>query len=179
MFGRQRLLTALVAAGLSGFFFSCFDNGGDGSSDEGWDQPTTGVITTVREVAAGDFKIASEEPVPSVEDSRVIVQPMNGPVDTLTLAEAKAISESQDTTSGNQDHRRAVRRSSYGFFGYMMLGRMMGGGPSRGAYVNGAAYSRATSTTGSTLRNTSRRVGGSGRNSGFGSGSKSTRSFGG
>lgn len=167
---RTHLLPILLSVGLGLALFNC-----GGSSDEGWDEPTTGVITTVKEVNAGDYKIVSEDPVATVDDSRIIVQDMDGAVDTFTLAEAKIISQESDTTSRRS---RAVRRGGMGFFGYMMIGRMMGGGVSRGAYVNDAAYNRANSTTGSSVRSSARRVGGASRNSGFGSG-KSSRSFGG
>ena len=168
----KRILSALLGCGFSLLLFNC----GGYDSEGGWDEPTTGVITTVKEVGAGDFKIASEEPVATVEESLLIIEPLQGPNDTLTLAEAKAIA-AQDTSSSNQNtQNRAVRRSGMGFFGYMMLGRMMGG-INRGAYVNSGAYSRASSTTGSRMQSSARRVGGSGRNSGFGG--RSTRSVGG
>ena len=168
---QRSLLRFVLPFALGAGLLSCTTDTADG----GWEEPTTGVITTVREVNAGNFKIASEEPVPSVADSRIIIQPLDGQVDTLTLAEAKAISASQDTTTTRS---RGVRSGGLGFFGYMMLGRMMGGGINRGAYVNGAAYNRANSTTGSTMRSSARRVGGASRNTGFGSG-RSTRSVGG
>ncbi|NJC25718.1 hypothetical protein [Neolewinella antarctica] len=168
---QKSFLRALLACGLGLSIFSCTTD----TADTGWDEPTTGVITTVREVNAGNFKIASEDPVPTVTDSRIIIQPLDGNVDTLTLEEAKLVSQNSDTTSTRS---RAVRGGGMGFFGYMMLGRMMGGGINRGAYVNGAAYNRANSTAGSSVRGSARRTGGSSRNSGFGSG-RSTRSVGG
>ena len=171
MYSINKILPALVATGFGVLLFSCT------TSTEEWNEPTTGVITTVREVAPDDFKIVSEDPVPSVADSRIIINPLQGPSDTLTLDEAKAIAATGDTTSTGQGREnRAVRRAGMGFFGYMMLGRMMGG-VNRGAYVNNNAYNRATSGTGSRMRNSARRVGGSSRNTGFGG--RSSRSVGG
>ena len=172
---RNYLLPALLATGLGLTLFSC---GGD---SEEWSEPTTGVVTTVREVKAGDFKIVSEDPVPTVADSRIILQPLDGNYDTLTLEEAKLVATQVDTTTTRS---RGVRRGGMGFFGYMMLGRMMSGhNVSRRAYVNDAAYNRTRTTTGSSVRSSARRTGGSSRNSGFGSSTKSsggsTRSYGG
>lgn len=166
------MLRTLLLSTLALALFNC---GGSDSADS-WDEPTTGVITTVREVNAGDFKIVSEDPVPRVSDSRIIVQPLDGKIDTFTLQEAKVIAAQSDTTS---TRNRAVRRSRLGFFGYMMLGRMTSGSSvSRGAYISDNAYNRTNSTTGNQVRSSARRVGGASRNSGFGSG-RSSRSFGG
>lgn len=172
MLRRNFILPALLSCGLGFALFSC--GGSSGNADSGWDEPTTGLVTTVKEVNAGEFKIASEKPVPTVADSRIIVQPMSGKVDTFTLDEAKLIETSSDST-----HRRSgVRSARLGFFGYLMLGRMMGGRPSSSAYVNSNAYNRASSGAGTSMRSAARRVGGTSRNSGFGSG-RSTRSVGG
>ncbi|OAV44108.1 hypothetical protein [Lewinella sp. 4G2] len=171
MLKKHILLPALLSCGLGFALFSC---GGSDSAEGSWDEPTTGLITTVKEVNAGEFKIASEEEVPAVADSRIIVQELNGNVDTLTLEEAKIIETSNDTTS----RRRGVRSARSGYFGWIMMGRMMGGSPSSSAYVNNNAYNRASSGAGTKMKSTARRVGGTSRNSGFGSG-KSTRSVGG
>lgn len=158
------IAATLVSIGLSLGLFRC---GSDGVGQEG-DEPTQGVITTVEEVAAGDFKIASEEVVPSPEDSRIIVNELSGASDTFTLAEARQI---QETSSDTSRVRRPFRSAMLGYWGFMMLNRV-GSRPSAGAYTSNTAYQRATSQTGSSLTRTAR------SRSGFGSGS-STRSFGG
>lgn len=170
MLRKNLLLPTLLSCGLGLALFNC----GGSDASEGWDEPTTGLITKVKEVNSGDFKIESEDPVPTVEDSRIIVEPLSGQIDTFTLDEAKLVA----TTDSTSTRGRGVRSARLGFFGYLMIGRMMGGGPRSSAYVNNNAYNNANNRAGNTMRSTSRRVGGSSRNSGFGSG-KSTRSVGG
>ena len=133
-------------------------------------EPTQGVITTVREVAGGDYKISDERPVSNVADSRVIVDRMSGTSDTFTLDEVKAI---QQTEPDSSRVRRPFRSAGLGYWGFIMLNRM-GRTPPASAYTTQAAYQRATSNTGSTLSRTSRARSGFGRSSG-----SSTRSFGG
>lgn len=169
MLQKNFLLPALLSVGLGLSLFNC-----GGSDSEGWDEPTTGLITKVKEVNAGEFKIESEDPVPTVADSRIIVEPLQGKMDTFTLEEAKLVATTDSTSSSG----RGVRSARMGFFGYLMIGRMIGGGPRSSAYTNANAYNNANNRAGNTMRSTSRRVGGSSRNSGFGSG-KSTRSVGG
>jgi hypothetical protein len=138
--------------------------------------PTQGLITTVAEVKAGDFKIESEVPVDSVADSRIITKYLDGSRDTFTLDQAKVMQTSSDTTRSH----RSVRAGGLGFWFFMMSGRMGGYTPRSSAYVNNQAYQRTQNSAGSRLRSTSRTTTkpSSRSRSGFGAG-KSSRSFGG
>jgi len=76
-----------------------------------------------------------------------------------------------------------MQAASYGFFGYMMMRNMSSARrPQQGAYTSKQAYNKTSKTAGQSLNNTASRTRrvkpGSGK-SGYGSGSKSTRSFGG
>ena len=161
----------LLSAGL--FFAQCSP-----TDNETWQEPTQGVVTTVKEVSPGEYKIADETTVPRVADSRVIVQNMDGEENSYTLEEVKMIQQIAPDTS---EVNRPFRSAGSGFFGYLLLGRMMmGRTPSAGAYVNQAAYNRANNTTGSALRNSARTVSRPGGRSGSNyGGSRSTRSVGG
>ncbi|MGB3801587.1 MAG: hypothetical protein WA952_17350 [Lewinella sp.] len=154
------LLLLAVSAGLSLGLLRCTTES----------EPTQGVITTVREVEPNEYKIADEQTVANVADSRVIVNGLAGTSDTFTLDQVKAIEETQPE---NSEARRPFRSAGLGFWGFIMLNRM-GRTPSASAYTNQAAYQRATNTTGSNLSRTSRARSGFGR-----SGGSSTRSFGG
>ncbi len=147
---------------LSGCLFNC---GGD-SAEEGWEEPTQGLITTVTEVKTDEYKIASEETVPSPADSRIIVNNLTGTSDTFTLEEAKLIEAEGSSAS------RPIRSAMMGYWGFMMLGRI-GRTPSAGAYVNQGAYNNATQRAGQPMKTSARARGG------FGSSTRSTRSFGG
>ena len=139
---------------------------GDSATEEGWEEPTQGLITTVTEVQEDEYKIASEETVPSPADSRIIVNNLEGTSDTFTLDEAKLIEAEGSSAS------RPIRSAMLGYWGFMMLGRM-GGSPGASAYVNQQAYNNANQRAGQPLRTSARARGG------FGSGAKSTRSYGG
>ncbi len=166
MFRKHLILPALFSTGLAFTLFSC------SAGDETIQVPTQGLITTVTEISPENYKIAAEEPISRMEDSRIIVEKMNGLRDTFTLEEAKFITQvTSDTTQ-----TRAFRRAGMGYWGFLMLGRMGGHTPSAGAYVNNSAYDKASSTAGSRLNSSARTTTRS--RSGFGSG-KSTRSFGG
>ncbi len=166
MLRKHLLLPVLFSVGLGFTLFSC------GFDDETIRVPTEGLITTVTEVSQENYKIASEEPVSRVEDSRIIIEKMGGLRDTFTLEEAKLITQvTADTTK-----TRAFRHAGMGYWGFLMLGRMGTHTPSAGAYVNNNAYNNASTTAGSRLSGSARTTTRS--RSGFGSG-KSTRSFGG
>ncbi|WP_116107148.1 hypothetical protein [Lewinella sp. IMCC34191] len=154
------LLLLAVSAGLSLGLLRCSTT----------NEPTQGVVTTVREVQPEEYKIADEQPVANVADSRVIVNRLTGTSDTFTLDEVKAIQQTEPDSSRT---RRPFRSAGMGYWGFIMLNRM-GRTPSASAYTNQSAYQRATNTTGSSLARTSRARSGFGRSSG-----SSTRSFGG
>ena len=161
----------LLVIGL--FFAQC-----SASDNETWQEPTKGVITTVREVAPGDYKIADETVVPRVEDSRVIVQPLDAEEVTYTLDQVKLM---QQVLPDTAQAARPFRSAGSGFFGYLILGRMMmGRTPSAGAYVDRQTYNKANTQTGSALRNSARTVSrpSTRARSNYG-GSRSTRSVGG
>ena len=149
------------------------------SDNETWQEPTKGLVTTVKEVSEGEYKILSEETVPYVRDSRVIVENLDGETASYTLDEVKMI---QQVTSDTSSVGRPFRSASHGYFGYLIMGRMMSGGSgiSSSAYVSPAAHQKASTGAGTTLRNSARSVSRpSGRSgSGFG-GSRSSRSYGG
>lgn len=166
MLRKHLILSALLSAGLGLTAFSC------GSGNEAIDVPTEGLITTVKEVSADDFKIESEVPVANIADSRVIVEDLAGGRDTFTLDEAKLISQVADPDSREA---RPFRSAGMGYFGFLMLSRM-GRTPSSGAYVNSGAHQSATNNAGTRMKSSARSTTRS--KSGFGGG-KSTRSFGG
>ena len=76
-----------------------------------------------------------------------------------------------------------MRAASYGLFGYMIARNMSGARrPRAGAYTSQKSYEKSTKTAGQKLNQTAsrtRRVKPDSGKSGFGSSSKSTRSFGG
>lgn len=166
MLRKHLILPALLSAGLGLTMFSC------GSDTETVEVPTEGLITTVKEVSAGDYKIESEVPVGVVADSRIIVEDLAGDRDTFTLEQAKLISQVADP---NSSEGRSMHSAGMGYFGFLMLGRM-GGTPSSGAYVNSGAHQSATNNAGSRMSSSAKTTTRS--KSGFGGG-KSTRSFGG
>ncbi|WP_020568613.1 hypothetical protein [Neolewinella persica] len=167
MLCKHLIFPALFSVGLGFFLFGC------GLGDETIQVPTEGLITTVTEVSPDDYKIASEESVDLVEDSRIIVEKMSGARDTFTLEQAKLITQVSSDTSAVS---RPFHRAGMGYFGFLMLGRMGGHSVNSGAYVNNGAYNKASNTAGSRLTNSARSTTRS--RSGFGGG-KSTRSFGG
>ncbi|MFT4685845.1 MAG: hypothetical protein ACJATN_000997 [Neolewinella sp.] len=166
MLRKHLILSALLTVGLGLTTFSC------GSDSDTVEVPTEGLVTTVKEVSTGDFKIESEVPVSNIADSRVIVEDLGGNRDTFTLDEAKMVSQVADPDSRAG---RPFRSAGMGYFGFLMLSRM-GRTPSAGAYINNGAHQSATSNAGSSMRNSARSTTRS--KSGFGGG-KSTRSFGG
>lgn len=175
MFRKHLIFPALLTAGLGLGLLSCGDN------TETVQEPTQGLVTTLTEVSEGDYRIASEEAVASVDDSKIILNKMDGTSETITLAEARAMTTS-DSTRYSSEERRAVRRSGGGFFWFMMYNRMGGHTPRAGAYASQSAYNRSA-TAGSALKSSARTT--TRTRSGFGSssrrstGGRSTRSFGG
>lgn len=179
--GEVALVAAALALGACG---SPADRGGD--VDQLFADVNQGVVTELREVAPGEWRIADERVVGDSTASRVIAAGLDGTTDTFALDEigdAGALAAADST-----DQRRYRRRATflpilfYGFFG-SRFGRRYGyagAGPRPGAYVNAGAYDRVRSTAGQQLRTA--RPGGSARpttsRTGYGSG-RSTRSFGG
>jgi len=141
--------------------------------------PTQGLITVVKEIETDQFKIDDEITIPDTAGSLIVANYLDTTSDTFTLAEARLME-----ANGYQGRDGSVMRAaSYGFFGYMMM-RNMGSArrPRAGAYTSQKAYDKTSKGAGQKLNQTASRTRrvkpGSGR-SGFGSSSKSTRSFGG
>ncbi len=161
-----------------GLFMCCIACGTDSDSaiqyeTEVVSTPTQGVVTTVKEVREGEFKIEDEEAVPTPDDSRIIAKWSDSTVDTFTLDEARLEEESG---------RRGgfMTAASYGLMGYMM-GRSMGGfRPSSGAYVDQKTYNKVSNGAGARMQQTAKRTTISKPKSGFGGkSSSSSRSYGG
>lgn len=133
-----------VAALLSAQAGCSSDNGAD------WEEvtvqePTKGVITTLAEKENGEFDIIDEQVVDSKAASRVVIQRRNGTVDSLTLAQAKALVQPQDTTAPRQHNNNQGYHSHgmgmggvlwWGAMGYMM-GRSFGSPGYSSAYRGG------------------------------------------
>ena len=160
------------------FLYNC----GGSSSDVEYEEvvlPTQGLITVVKEVETDLFKIDDEITIPNTEESLIVANYLDETSDTFTLAEARLMERNGYTGRSGS----VMRAASYGFFGYMMMRNMSRARrPQQGAYTSSQAYNRTASTAGKTLTQTASRTRrvkpGSGK-SGYGSGSKSTRSFGG
>ena len=140
--------------------------------------PTEGLITVVKEVEEDLFKIDDEITIPETKNSLIVANYLDSTTDTFTLAEAKLMEANGYT--GREGS--VMRAASYGFFAYMMFGRMSSARrPQAGAYTSKEAYNRTSQKAGTSLNKTASRTKrakpGSGK-SGFGSG-KSSRSFGG
>lgn len=162
------------------FLYSC-----GGSSEVEYEEvvlPTQGLITVVKEVETDLFKIEEEVTIPDTAGSLIVANYLDSTSDTFTLAEARLMeANGYPGRSGS-----VMQAASYGLFGYM-IARNMGGGmaarrPKAGAYTSQKAYQKSTSTAGQSLNRTAsrtRKVRPSSGKSGYGSSSKSTRSFGG
>ncbi len=151
-----------------------------------------GIVTTVREVSEGEFKIEDEQMVEEKSASAIIAKYADNTTDTIPLSEMQQMMQdstlaqaSQDTTHNRHHYYRRHNSMfsvvSYGLMGYM-LGRSMGSfRPRPGAYMDRSTYQRVTSTTGTRFRNATTRSSSSRPSrgkSGYG-GSRSTRSYGG
>jgi hypothetical protein len=146
-------------------------------------EPTEGVVTTLQEVDTNTFKITNEEVVPTVEESRIVANYMDGGVDTFTLQEIKMIDTT--VTSNDNGHRRRSgisRVVHYGLIGYM-LGRPWGSPIRSSSYATRQSYDKAqtgrtrvnSSATRRTVTTPRRTTTGK---SGYGAG-RSTKSYGG
>ena len=156
------------------------------------EQADKGIVTTVREVSDGEFKIEDEQMVEDKSASAIIAKYADNTTDTIPLSEAKrmmqdstAAQASQDTT--HQRHRHYRRRSSllsvaaFGYMGYMLGRNRRSFSPRSSAYMNQSTYQRVNNTTGTRFRNATSRSSTSRPSkgkSGYG-GSRSTRSYGG
>lgn len=138
---------------------------------------TQGVITLMEEVEPGQYKIMDEQVVDSKASSMIITNYLDGHRDTITLNEAQAMSA--DTTSTR--HRSHYRTYYGGLMGFY-LGRSSSIPPSPGVYQNQSTYNRVHNNAYSSMQSTARRTTVSrpaSSSKGFGSSSKSSRSYGG
>ena len=125
---RRGTLYAAVAVVLGTQVGCGSENGND------WEEVTTyevtkGVVTTIEETAPGQFSIVDEQVVTQKDSSKVIIKRLNGTTETLTLAQAKGLIQSQDTTLQTTNYRYHQRGLGHvlwwGAMGYMM-GRNFG-----------------------------------------------------
>jgi hypothetical protein len=123
---------------------------GCGSSEPEWEavtvqEPTKGVVTRLKEKADGQYEIVEEKMVERPEDSRIIIQALDGTEKTLTLAEAKGLVQPTDTVQNTQTQHRSHHGLGstiwYGAMGYVM-------GRSMSQPVNPGFYASAPQTGG-------------------------------
>ncbi len=175
-------LSILKYAFYAVFAFAFLYNCGGSSSEVEYEEvvlPTEGLITIVKEVEPEQFKIEDEVTIPNTEESLIVANYLDETSDTFTLAEARLMeANGYPGRSGS-----VMQAASYGFFGYMMMRNMSSARrPQQGAYTSKSAYDKTSQTAGQKLNQSAsrtRRVKPSSGKSGYGSGSKSTRSFGG
>lgn len=165
------------------FLYSC-----GGSGEVAYEEvvlPTEGLITIVKEVETDVFKIEEEKTIPDTAGSLIVANYLNATADTFTLAEARLMEQNGYTGSNGS----VMQAASYGLFGFMIARSMGGFGgrsaarrPQPGAYTSKQAYDKTTKNAGQSLNRTASRTRtakpSSGK-SGYGSSSRSTRSFGG
>jgi hypothetical protein len=118
----------LAVAAMIGSQMAC------GSSDDtDWEEvtvqePSKGVVTMIRENADGSFVIEDEQVVASKADSRIIVNRLNGDIDTMTVEQARSLVQATDTlppqTTVTQHHYHHGSGLGnviwWGAMGYMM-----------------------------------------------------------
>ena len=134
-------------------------------------KPTNGVITEVKEMQEDLFRITDETIVPTVEESRIIAEYIDGTRDTFTLEEARLV---------DGEHPKRNRMSGIlmgGMMGYMM-GRNMSSPTNRSSYASDAAFKKSATNTQAVRASASRTTVRTPRK-GYGRSTKSTRSYGG
>lgn len=115
---------------------------------------TKGIETHIQETEKGVFKITEERVVPE-DQTKAIVQFLNGGTDTLTVEQAKRIIDAdndnwdnnESTASNNSNHSGYYGGGLsnvlfYGGMGYF-LGRSMNSQPVSSYYANPGVYNRA------------------------------------
>ena len=151
-----------------------------------------GIVTTVREVSEGEFKIEDEQMVPQKSASAIIAKYADNTIDTIPLSEMQQMMGDSTMANAAQDsthHRHHYYRRhnsmfsivSWGMMGYMLGRSRRNFSPRPSAYVNQSTYQRVSNTTGTRFRNSTSRTTSSRPSkgkSGYGGG-RSTRSSGG
>lgn len=168
---REAIWVALVTLTLSFLVVSCSN-----TVTEEQVEFTQGVITFMEEVEPEQYKIVDEQVVPDKADSKIITSYLDGRRDTMTLYEAQAVSA--DTSA----HHRHRHRTYYGGLIGFYLGRSASIPPSPGVYQNQATYNRVHNNAYSSMQSSARRTSvsrPSNSSKGYGSSSKSSRSYGG
>ncbi|MCF0073511.1 hypothetical protein LZD49_23735 [Dyadobacter sp. CY261] len=143
---------ALALALLSGTtLVSCSSN--DDESDYSYEETSygKGIRSHIKEVSAGEFKIVSEESVPT-DSSMAIVSYLDGHKDTLNPTAAKALIDQEIRTNQHMGYHSGLSSMLlYGGMGYL-LGRnsgysymnnyrdRMGAERSRSFYANSGAW---------------------------------------
>lgn len=171
---RDAVLIGLVTLTLSLLIISCSN-----TVTEEKVEFTQGVLTFMQETEPGQYKIVDEQLVADKTQSLIITDYLDGHRDTLTLNEAQAMNA--DTTSSSNHHRRHYRTYYGGLMGYY-LGRSASVPPSPGVYQNQATYNRVHNSAYNNMQSTARRTTVSrpaSSSKGYGSSSKSSRSYGG
>lgn len=145
-------------------------------------EPTSGVVTTVKEVNKDNYKIVDEQVVATKADSRVIAQHIDGQIDTFTMDQVMLV-ESRDTTNTRRRGGSFFRGLVYGgMMGYVFGGRSWGTPLRRGSYANDRAYQQSNTSGRQRMKSTANvktsRRSTTSRKTGYGSG-RSTRSYGG
>lgn len=142
----------LTISGLVALHTGC---GTGASMEDEWEtvttkEPTGGMVTTVEETKAGEFKIVDEQAVAKKEDSRIIAQYMDGTTDTMTLDQAKLLAGEEKS-----GHRRSGISSvlMYGMMGYWM-GKRMSQPINQSAYKNQQTYNRVNNDVNSKVQRT-------------------------
>jgi hypothetical protein len=117
--------------------------------------PTTGVITVLDETSEQQFSIAEERVVPAVEDSRIIVNYLDGRHDTLNVDQAKSLLSAADTTIYYGHNHAMGNVLWWGTMGYFM-GRSMNSPVNPGVYRNQQTYQNNGTATSSVVRSSAR-----------------------
>lgn len=142
----------------------------------------SGVITKVKEVSPGDFRITDEQVAQNKSDVKVYVEYHDGKKETLSLDDTKKmvkedpnfVKEDCDYKSiNNQHHSSLTSVLLYGTMGYM-LGRSLSSPVRSGVYSSQQAYQNSQNTQRS-FRNNVVQKPSSSRRGFFGSGSRSSR----
>ncbi|HNL07537.1 MAG TPA: hypothetical protein PKH93_08185 [Chitinophagales bacterium] len=111
------------------------------------EQYSKGVITHIKEVADGEFKIVDETTIENPNDSRVIIENKDGKIDTLNLEQAKTIVMKSDSYNSYHSPSNSMLSTVlwWSFMGNMM-GRSFSAPAYPAMYVNNDAYRRTTGT---------------------------------